>query len=496
LNKIVTSYPLALPHGFTLFWSHFAIFSLDLSLMPLNCIVESTFHNMLVFTTLAPILWVAGILLIYCVERRRNLRVGEDTRRQRMSRLKGRCVYAVVIFLCTVFPIVSGTIFETYRYDRRLGNGSAFLVADYRVSETDELHRVYVLYASCMAVLYCLGIPVASWHALRPLKDLIQKLQNIDKLIDDLESRAWNGQDVRADEIDIARRTVESAKQRRKSVAFRALLNEALVIVGEQHISDVGSLKALKNAIIEDNPMLAGLSPLYKDYNSEHWWFQIPNFIVTLCLCGLVTLLGSNGASQVFVSFCLSGAYTLLLANSHPYSNKTDNFLAQFCQVSLTFALGVSVLEQTETSSKDSLFGTLLLICTIVNLMTGAFLASTDFLLEAFPDQFGMLCDFFAQSWIRFKGCFGTVCVFFARWWLRLKKQFEIIYDFFVPWCLRLMRPLSSHGNLNAVVPAEDIPSEGTTDLNNDDTMQGDIQPVAVQSPDFPITGKILLHCG
>ena len=151
---------------------------------------------------------------------------------------------------------------------------SAFLVADYSVSETDELHRVYVVYASCMAVLYCLGIPVASWHALRPHKDLIQKLQNIDKLIHDLESGALNGQDVRAGEINLARGTFESAKQRRKSVASRALLSEALVIVGEQfkRISDVGSLQVLKNTIFEDNPMLAGLSPLYKDYNSEHWW--------------------------------------------------------------------------------------------------------------------------------------------------------------------------------------------------------------------------------
>jgi hypothetical protein len=250
-----------------------------------------------------------------------------------MSRLKGRCVYAVVIFLCTVFPIVSGTIFETYRCDRRLGSGTAFLIADYRVSESDELHRHYIVHASFMAILYCAGIPIVSWFQLRPIKKLIQKLQTIDKVIAHLESEAWESKDglgsmntdqsvlpTEAGENNSVHRMLESTNQRRKrkSIAFRAVLSEATVV--KQCSSDVGSFKALKGTLFEDNPMLAGLSPLYKDHSSERWWFQIPNFIVTLCLCGPVTLIGSDGVSQVFLSLSLfiSGAYTLL-GDAHGY---------------------------------------------------------------------------------------------------------------------------------------------------------------------------------
>ena len=43
-------------------------------------------------------------------------------------------------------------------------------------------------------------------------------------------------------------------------------------------------------AEMKRDPLLAGMSPLYKDYESQYWWFEIPKFVVTLILCGLVTL--------------------------------------------------------------------------------------------------------------------------------------------------------------------------------------------------------------
>ena len=327
------------------------------------------------------------------------------------------------------------------------------MIADYRVSESDELHRHYIVHASFMAILYCAGIPIVSWFQLRPIKKLIQKLQTIDKVIAHLESEALESKDglgsmntdqsvlpTEAGENNSVHRMLESTKQRRKSIAFRAVLSEATVV--KQCSSDVGSFKALKGTLFEDNPMLAGLSPLYKDHSSERWWFQMPNFIVTLCLCGLVTLIGSDGVSQVFLSLFISGAYTLLLANIHPHANGTDNLLAQFCQGSLTFALAVNVVEQVETSSRDSAYGPLLIICTVVNLVTGALLVAADFLKEAFPDQFEILC------------------AIFARWWLQLKRWFT--------W------------NGNLVAPEVDAsssgmpPSEGNTDFEINNLVQAE----------------------
>ena len=460
-------------------------------MIPLNCIFESTFYDLLYFTTLAPIGWVVFISLVYFLGRHRILRRDGEIDGGNVSRLKGRCVYAVVIFLCTVFPIVSTTIFETYRYDRRLGNGSAFLIADYSVSETDDLHRHYVMYASFMAILYCLGTPVVCWVALRSNKKLIQRLQNIDEMIDHFESNALDGTvdlgllkmgrlasaKEAAGENGVVHRIFESTSQRKKSVAWNALVLEASV--DKQRVS-ADSLKAMKSAIFEDHPILAGLSPLYKDYKSEHWWFQIPNFVMTLCLCGLVTLLGdSHGASQVFLALGISIVYLLLLANCHPYLNKSDNLLAQICQMSITFALAVSVLEQTETSSQDTIFGPLLIICTVFNLVMGVVLLTTDFLKEAFPDQF--------------EKAYGVV----SRLWLllsRLWSPFSQLFSRFIRW---------STPPSDLVAPAVDAasngmpPLEGITDLNTDDQIQGDIQSVAVQSFQCPIAGKIYpVSCG
>jgi hypothetical protein len=327
-----------------------------------------------------------------------------------------------------------------------------------------------------MAVFYCLGIPVASWFVLRPNKNLIKKLQTIDEMVEYLESEALKVKGepalvlaMNANENNTAHRILESIKEHTKSDAFRALLNEAAVHVDEQCSSDVDSLTTLKNVIFEDNPMLTGLSPLYKDYNSEHWYFQIPNFIVTVGLCGVVTLIGSGGVSQVFLSLFISNAYSLLLANSHPYSSKTDNFLAQFCQASITFALTVSVLEQAETSSQDSIYGPLLIICTVVNLGTGVLYVSADFLKEAFPDQFEILYRFFAR-WLRWKNrLLGTVCDFFARW------------------CLRLIRCLTSHGN--AVAPVDPSlsgmpPSEGNMGLDINGAILENSERMTIQAGD------------
>jgi hypothetical protein len=105
---------------------------------------------------------------------------------------------------------------------------------------------------------------------------------------------------------------------------------------------------------------LTGMSPLYKDYESTLWWFEIPKFIVTLFLCGLVTLLPTEGASQVFVSGIVSLGMLVLLANSHPYLDPNDDLLAQLCQLSLTLALMVGLLEQ---ASANFQVGQLTVLC-------------------------------------------------------------------------------------------------------------------------------------
>ena len=159
-----------------------------------------------------------------------------------------------------------------------------------------------------MAIFYCFGIPVASYLALRHKKNAIQQLQTIFVKIQKMEM------------------TVSQSQKKEM----------------ERLMTEAGNLKR--------DPILAGLSPLYKDHEAKYWWFEIPKFFSTLVLCGIVTLIPAEGASQVFISLATSIATMMLFANCNPYINSGDDLLAQFCQISLTLAMAVGLLEKASKS--------------------------------------------------------------------------------------------------------------------------------------------------
>jgi hypothetical protein len=163
-----------------------------------------------------------------------------------------------------------------------------------------------------MAILYCFGVPVASWYALRTKKRDIQKLQRIFVRIAEIEKL--------------------KGEMKRKNAKTK------------------DNLTAQAEEKLKRDPILSGLSPLYKDYEPKYWWFEIPKFVSTLILCGLVTLIPAEGASQVFLSLAVSIGMMVLFGNCNPYSNEGDDLLAQFCQISLTLAMAVGLLEKASES--------------------------------------------------------------------------------------------------------------------------------------------------
>ena len=50
-------------------------------------------------------------------------------------------------------------------------------------------------------------------------------------------------------------------------------------------------------------------------------------------------------------------AMLVLLSNCRPYTNGSDDVLAQFCQFSLTLALSIGLLEKASDSFQDDVFG-------------------------------------------------------------------------------------------------------------------------------------------
>merc|ERR1712086_118185 len=112
-------------------------------------------------------------------------------------------------------------------------------------------------------------------------------------------------------------------------------------------------------ALKEHEPMLDGLSFLYKDYESQFWWWEVLRFLCTFVLCGVVTLTNLGDKVQVFVALVVSAAMFGAVANCKPYLEKVDDFLSQSCQVTLSLVLAVGLLDSVSKMS----FGWMLIIC-------------------------------------------------------------------------------------------------------------------------------------
>ena len=116
-------------------------------------------------------------------------------------------------------------------------------------------------------------------------------------------------------------------------------------------------------------------------------WFEIPKFVSTLVLCGLVHVIPTEGASQVFISLTVTGVMFALYAKCSPYVSISDDVLAQFCQVSIAFALSVGLLEKASDSFHDPVYGPLLVGSAALSLGLGFMVVLLDFYAAVFPDK-------------------------------------------------------------------------------------------------------------
>ena len=112
ISKVSTLYPITLPTLFANFWGNFRFLSFDLSILPLNCFIDSNFHGRLVATTIVPGAFICVVAIVWIVLRQRLVLKGGKNLRVLLAALDAKSVSVVIIFLFTVFPMVSTTIFQ------------------------------------------------------------------------------------------------------------------------------------------------------------------------------------------------------------------------------------------------------------------------------------------------------------------------------------------------------------------------------------------------
>jgi hypothetical protein len=112
LSKVATLYPVQLPSKFLSFWGHFSVLSVDLSVVPVNCIMDSNFHDRLVATTVAPVGFLFGMLTLWLVQRQLIKWGQKEGYHASLAKLTSKTLRLSIIFIFTVFPMVSTTIFQ------------------------------------------------------------------------------------------------------------------------------------------------------------------------------------------------------------------------------------------------------------------------------------------------------------------------------------------------------------------------------------------------
>jgi hypothetical protein len=87
------------------------------------------------------------------------------TTSEKLGELKANCTYYALLFVYTIFSLVSTTIVQTFSYDHRLKAvmGGPYLIVDYTIRQSDADHKGYVIYAVIMFLVYCFGVPAASF---------------------------------------------------------------------------------------------------------------------------------------------------------------------------------------------------------------------------------------------------------------------------------------------------------------------------------------------
>ena len=163
------------------------------------------------------------------LRQRLRWRESGDSLELAVATLTAKALRVCIIFLFTVFPLMSTTIFQTFRYDKRLGEGQEYLISDYAIRKDDAAHQWHVKYSSFMAFLFCFRIPAVSLWFLESKKKSIHKLQLLSELLANLEDEGNVKGSSRRSRTMISSRRISSARRikKQKESIVGSLLSDA-----------------------------------------------------------------------------------------------------------------------------------------------------------------------------------------------------------------------------------------------------------------------------
>lgn len=156
------------PRRYAAFISIISVVNVDFGhFFSFGCIMSLTFYRRLVLATIGPLV---VLLILGCAYARRKLQNNICGNALRVVR--DRLVSAATFVMIFAYASATFTILQTFPCDL-LDDGNAYLRADYSVSCSTTVYKVYRAYASIMVGVYTIAIPgFFSWWLLRNRKVL------------------------------------------------------------------------------------------------------------------------------------------------------------------------------------------------------------------------------------------------------------------------------------------------------------------------------------
>lgn len=119
------------------------------------CVVDTDFHDRLLFSTTVPLVCVAILGATYAIAMRRNR--GSAAGR---ANVRHRHLSMLLFLSFFVYSSVTSTLFRMFACEK-LDDGKHYLRADYQIECDSAKHEALQIYAGFMIALYTVGIPVA-----------------------------------------------------------------------------------------------------------------------------------------------------------------------------------------------------------------------------------------------------------------------------------------------------------------------------------------------
>jgi hypothetical protein len=139
------------PLSFNSIMKVFSFASIDfISLAPMGCVFPTSYHNILLGYTMAPIFVSACLLALYKIL---------SHEKYAKSDIRNTIFNLFLIFTYLILPTTSTKVLNTFNCDH-LDGGDVVLASDLSIDCNSSTHKFFEAYAFAMAIVFPLGIPL------------------------------------------------------------------------------------------------------------------------------------------------------------------------------------------------------------------------------------------------------------------------------------------------------------------------------------------------